>query len=739
MPFSITNKSVDRKLAEDRTNPFSLLEFIRVVGNFVEFSEITKYYNQYLIDWNTITTNSEANTNLLIVEAYRSFIRDISLNFNSEAENKFFSQINYNDPYDLDVALSFIGRKIKEIALYYGKKRENIKLEATKHKLTGSTKGIVAAIKEKILDVLANNSDRTQYSTVADAAKNISIHVDELYQNTAGALNKTPNSLDYDAKDRDYGLDIFLKSNQELVDQIFGSTSAEYKQANEVDSIFDNKRGLTKKYMGADYYYLSSTEIEVDSPDIVVNTPFKITYNKQQVINQLIDVTPPPTCECIIAKGPVSLIYTKCGDINPTSVIVPVGQTYTACGFEVSSTNLTAVTVKGSCTTQADCIPTPPPPPSLVYYCNYALGRCLKATRSGPDFFLTLEDCQANCSSGGSGLSGGGGGTPGGGGGGPSTVNPNDGAVCDCDDVDITITEGPSVTWDTVTVREGNITYKCATDIIIKLTLRVFIGFDCFSFSNPIVADSAELADGDTVKHGDSASGPGVVSLANGFTGSGNDIKTPPGVAPPADQNRPNDIPLELRVPCEEFSSRGDSYPYKIVVRWTDKKGTSYECPKIIDIPVGNGKPDKCCVPKFVNDEYYETGTPDEEGEEEEYEFDDLDESDEDEDESDEDESESDESDESDEGEDETDCPSCNEESDPETEAPPGDPDDDEKEDCSECPEGTDNRGIKGKNNKTNVSNTSSNWTGSSADTIAVNTITEELTSSPSESLPTIA
>ena len=119
VPFSITNKTVDNRSAEDRSNPFSLLEFIRRVGDFVDTSNITSYYNYYISEWNKKASASTADTNQLIVDAYTSFIRDIALNFNSEAENKFFSQIDYTDPYDLDVALSFIGKKIKEIAICY--------------------------------------------------------------------------------------------------------------------------------------------------------------------------------------------------------------------------------------------------------------------------------------------------------------------------------------------------------------------------------------------------------------------------------------------------------------------------------------------------------------------------------------------------------------------------------------------------------------------------------------------
>ena len=56
---------------------------------------------------------------------------------------------------------------------------------------------------------------------------------------------------------------IFLAGNSELVLEVFEGYSDVLKLYLEADSIFDNKRSLTEKYIGTDFYYISSNSSEV--------------------------------------------------------------------------------------------------------------------------------------------------------------------------------------------------------------------------------------------------------------------------------------------------------------------------------------------------------------------------------------------------------------------------------------------------------------------------------------------
>lgn len=280
VPTSIVNVKVDKRYAKDISQPFSLLEFIKIVSNIVDTNNITAYYNHYITLWNSNKNKQSSISKNLIIEGYRNFIKDLTLNYNSQAENKFLSNIDYSDPYDLDVALKFIANKIQSIALYYRDKREDVKLETSRKKYKASTKGLVISIKERIIEFLKNNNNKTIKENIDAVSKNLIVSIDPLYDGEVEYFNKTPNSSSYGSYDRDYNEDVFLRSNSELVFEIFSGLSNIQQKLQEVDDIFNNKRDLTKKYMGTDFYYVSATPVLSSAPVLNIKSDFNIRYNK---------------------------------------------------------------------------------------------------------------------------------------------------------------------------------------------------------------------------------------------------------------------------------------------------------------------------------------------------------------------------------------------------------------------------------------------------------------------------
>ncbi len=357
VPASITNTNVDRRFAKDVSQPFSLLEFIKVVANIVDTNNITVYYNHYVTTWNSYKNKQSSTSSTLIVEGYRNFVKDLTLNYNSVAENKFLSQIDYSDPYDLDVALKFIANKIKSIALYYRDKREDVKLESTRKKFKSSTRGFVTSIKERILEFLSNNSNKTISEDLDTIAKNLTVSVDSLYDAEAGYFNKTPDATVYGSADRDYNEDIFLKSNNQLVTEIFSGLTIEQKQLQEVDDIFNNKRELTKKYMGTDFYYLSATPTLSSVPVLNVKSDFNVRYNKDYI--KILTTVAPSSATTIDPNVTISPAITTKTPIVPESNTTP--QPINTPSFELEDSkydcvNFTCVKRKdGQFKTKAEC------------------------------------------------------------------------------------------------------------------------------------------------------------------------------------------------------------------------------------------------------------------------------------------------------------------------------------------------------------------------------------------------
>ena len=260
VPLSVTNPSVKRENALDIQGPYSFLDFIKKVTVSYDAVLLQQYYNSYINSWYTLQVNKPVDQNQEIINRYKDFLRDISLSYTTNDEKKFLSKIDFDNPTDLAIALSFYSSKLKEIADYYRIKRDTAKYSTTKYKLKGSNHGTEKTISELVLTYLASKDDIVSYNLDAIKQK-IEVDIQELYDGDSDYFNQLPDEKNLGKKDLDYGENIFLLTDQEVVNNLFSGLSDELKSLKEVTDLIDNKRALTKKYIGASFYYLSSNSV----------------------------------------------------------------------------------------------------------------------------------------------------------------------------------------------------------------------------------------------------------------------------------------------------------------------------------------------------------------------------------------------------------------------------------------------------------------------------------------------
>lgn len=260
VPRSITNPSVKDINALDVNNPLSFLEFIKNISVSYDPDSLQSYYNTYLQRWNSKSVNKYSTNDQLIVENYRTFIKDISIRYTTAEERKFLSKLDFTDPLDLEVAIPFYSRKLKEIAQYYNKKREDLKFEITRKKLLGTNFGAAKTISELCFNYLDNLEDGKLLFNIDTLKQKLEIEIEELYDVYPTYFNQIPDPHVFDKKDLDYGQDIFLRSNEDLISDIFAGVSEALLEIKEVDQLFDNKRLLSERSVSTDFYYLSTGE-----------------------------------------------------------------------------------------------------------------------------------------------------------------------------------------------------------------------------------------------------------------------------------------------------------------------------------------------------------------------------------------------------------------------------------------------------------------------------------------------
>ena len=258
VPKSITNPNVNPNDVLDGGSPFPFLTFFKLIEVSFEPDTLQAYYTYYLRTWNAQNVSKPISDDALIIERYRELIKELSLSYTTLEEKHFLSKIDFNDPYDLDIALSFYAKKLKELTDFYNKKRNDIKFNLIRTKLKGTNFGTEKTITEFTLNYLKSLDDGKILYNYDVIRESLEIEIEELYDTYSFRFNQTPDPKVYDKKDLDYGFDIFLKTNAELFSELFSNVSDELKKWKELDALLDNKRLLTEKQTFTDFYYLST-------------------------------------------------------------------------------------------------------------------------------------------------------------------------------------------------------------------------------------------------------------------------------------------------------------------------------------------------------------------------------------------------------------------------------------------------------------------------------------------------
>tara|TARA_R110002051_G_scaffold59766_2_gene109624 strand:+ start:2139 stop:5006 length:2868 start_codon:yes stop_codon:yes gene_type:complete len=265
--LSITNPDVSNRNALDKFTPFSFLDFIENVTQSYAPETLTAFYSEYINRWNDKTTAQPVSNDEIIIARYRDFLKDITLNFSSNAEKKFLTQIDFTDPYDLEIAMSFFSSKIRHIVSYYKKKRDILHYATVKARVKGSNLGLEQAAKDLIINFLENRETANIDYDIDDIKENLSVDLTEFFDNYSEYFNSEPDALEYGKNYIAYedlpiaaleGKNLFLWTSGELVNKIFGSVSQDIRKLKEANQLFHNKKRQAEKFIGTDFYYLST-------------------------------------------------------------------------------------------------------------------------------------------------------------------------------------------------------------------------------------------------------------------------------------------------------------------------------------------------------------------------------------------------------------------------------------------------------------------------------------------------
>ena len=181
VPQSVINPNVQDDFALDRNEALSFIDFIKVVKENFEPNTLQDFYAYYLNEWNNRNNNKVKSNRELIIDRYKSFLKELSLVYSNETEKKFLSVIDFDDPDDLAIAISFYSKKLREVTSYYKDKRADLSVAVTKNQTKGSNFNIKKRATEIILNFLESREDSKIAYDVESIRKNINVGLTEYF------------------------------------------------------------------------------------------------------------------------------------------------------------------------------------------------------------------------------------------------------------------------------------------------------------------------------------------------------------------------------------------------------------------------------------------------------------------------------------------------------------------------------------------------------------------------------
>jgi hypothetical protein len=293
---SITNAIVDEKY--DKNKPFSFIEYLNYSKTLYKTNVNFTTYQDYIKRWNEITNTSNVDYNVQVKEQFIDFLKTISLNYTSLEERKYLTTINYNNPDELETAIPFFVRKIKDIILYYANKRDTYKLDYSLSLTKGSIDGVENFIRTTILETLFGD-DTTPYITLqqplSTISSNLKIEIEEGYDTYNNYFDLDPDAIPsfykavnlrrkyFSANTNKIDANLFLDFDQAIIDLInseevvltvlqnliinVNTPNIEYLQPYDFTDYTNVSREnlkliynieLIQKFTGTNFYYLST-------------------------------------------------------------------------------------------------------------------------------------------------------------------------------------------------------------------------------------------------------------------------------------------------------------------------------------------------------------------------------------------------------------------------------------------------------------------------------------------------
>lgn len=298
-PLSLTN---EQQLL-DSQNPLSFIDWLNQ-HTAIHAGDEYREYNNYLKIWYANKASSEETKSTAIRNDYVAFLKELSLLFKDDPQFKYISDIDFDDNLDIEYAIPYFTKKIKEICFYLIAKRESAQKTKLKYNMVGSNQALEKLFYQYLLQAFTRKNTLIQvpeFSGVESLPElsavggSFKILIEELNDDTS-YFDKTPSGFEVSSASVssyfvDLGFDLpdyswiyqsgtmplcsdnpFFWTLQQLLEQygVENAASLPFSAVDLSDQLSpsaneNNLSRLGKKYSGNDFYVLTGGYYVVDT------------------------------------------------------------------------------------------------------------------------------------------------------------------------------------------------------------------------------------------------------------------------------------------------------------------------------------------------------------------------------------------------------------------------------------------------------------------------------------------
>ena len=348
--FSITNPSVNLADTQDNLQPFSFFEYLKNTKQLNTPDQFTQQYSNYLHAWYGAKNVEQTVQQDEIRQRYVDLLKDIAYNYTTSEERRFLANLDYDDASDLSIAIPFYAQKLKEICLFYATKRDAFKHRIQEIKIKGTTLSIERAIYNSIIDYLST-ADNIAAAAVVAAVDDMQINIVEYVDAYSNYFDLDPNASASDLQITNALRAKYLTSNtnaisaslflnlrdtianevlntpfylkeigkgllvnpQKLIQQALNQAICSEQTLAQLlnttaDALSGNyalKRKLIEKYIGTDFYYLSTNSLN----QYVSGALFKAANASGNLINKRFATTATVAEDQLISLQKLGLFF----------------------------------------------------------------------------------------------------------------------------------------------------------------------------------------------------------------------------------------------------------------------------------------------------------------------------------------------------------------------------------------------------------------------------------------------